>query len=85
MGELPAELLEVVVCPHTHQPLKRVSANRLQELNEAIARGAIHNRRGDRIVTPVDGALVCDEGRHAYLITGGIADLIWDESVVLAT
>lgn len=85
MGELPPELLEVLVCPHTQKPLKMASSALLQELNDAIGRGAIRNRRGDLVGDPIDGALVCDGGNYAYLIIQGIADLIWDESIEITT
>ena len=47
------ELLEILVCPETKQPVAPASEEVLRKLGEEIAAGRVRNRGGDQVSEPV--------------------------------
>ncbi len=43
------ELLEILVCPETHQPVRPAERELLDRLNDAIRSGSVTNRGGDEV------------------------------------
>lgn len=79
--ELHPELLELIRCPVTHGPLQALSADRLEEVNAAIARDQVCNRIGQVVREPLQAALVNEEESLLVPIRGGIVTLIADELI----
>jgi uncharacterized protein YbaR (Trm112 family) len=77
------ELLEILVCPETHQALKPANPELLQNLNARIKAGGVRNRQGDAVQTPVEEALVREDGKCLYLIEDGIPNMLVDERIDL--
>ena len=73
---IDAELLPLLACPVTRQPLRVAAAAELAALNAAIARGIVQNRDGERLVAPLDAALATADGRWIYPIQGGVPRLL---------
>jgi len=75
------KLLDLLVCPATHQPLHRLDGEQRQRVNAAIAQGEL--RRGDGSIEnrPLDDALACRDGKMAYRIDDGIPVLLVDEAL----
>ena len=77
------DLLAILVCPETKQPLVLASDDQVEQIRSAVKDKSLSNRGGRTIVQDIDGALVRKDGRVAYLVIEGIPDLIVDEGILL--
>jgi uncharacterized protein YbaR (Trm112 family) len=78
------ELLELIACPETHQPLREAGAELLETLNARIARGEVKNRAGTKQLVPLAEGLVRADGAVLYPVLDGIPMLIVEEAIALA-
>ncbi len=81
---IDAELLKILCCPETHQPLKPADPALVQKLNELIQAGQLQNRAGKAITQPCDGGLVRQDGQVLYPIRQNIPILLINEAIPLA-
>ncbi len=77
------ELLEILVCPDTKQPVKVASAEVLEKLARQIEAGGLRNRGGQVIEKPINEALVREDGKVLYPIDDGIPVMLIEESIEL--
>ena len=77
------ELLEILACPETKEPVHLADADTLAALNERIERGEIKNRAGKTIEVKIDGGLVRDDGAYLYPIEDEIPIMLIDEAIPL--
>ena len=77
------ELLEILACPETKQPLTLVDPTLLARLNDRIRQGQLTNRRGTSVTEPIDGGLVRKDGRYLYPIRDDIPIMLIDEAIPL--
>ena len=77
------ELLEILVCPETRQPVRPADADLLERLNAAIRAGSIRNRSGELVHEPLDGALLREDGRVVYPVREDIPIMLVDEAIAL--
>jgi len=77
------ELLEILACPDTHQPLAMADAELLASLNTAIEADGLKNVGGAAVEGPLDGGLVREDGSIVYPIRDRIPVLLVDEGIVL--
>lgn len=75
------KLLDLLVCPATHQPLHRLDAQQREAINAAIAKGELRRGDGQIETRPCSDALASRDGRHVYRIDDGIPVLLIDESL----
>jgi uncharacterized protein YbaR (Trm112 family) len=78
-----AELLEILVCPETKQPVKPASDELLAKLAEDIAAGRVRNRGGDPVTEPITEGLVREDGKVLYPVDDGIPVMLIEESIEL--
>ncbi|PON16611.1 hypothetical protein C2W62_17525 [Candidatus Entotheonella serta] len=77
------ELLEILVCPETKQPLTVAAETLVVQLNERIAQGALTNRSGDTVAEAFDSGLVREDGRYLYPVRDDIPIMLIDEAIAL--
>lgn len=77
------ELLDILVCPETKQPVSLASDDVLAELNRRIDDGSLRNRGGEPVRTPIREALVREDGRLLYVVDDSIPVMLVEESIEL--
>jgi uncharacterized protein YbaR (Trm112 family) len=80
---VPDDLIEILVCPETRQPVARASAEQLDALNQRIRDGALRNRGGETVATELSEALVREDGKVLYPVDDGIPVMLVDASIEL--
>jgi uncharacterized protein YbaR (Trm112 family) len=77
------ELLEILVCPETRQPVRPASADVLASLNAGIRAGRVRNRAGQTLSQPIAEALLREDAKVLYPVEDGIPVMLIDESIEL--
>ncbi len=77
------ELLEILVCPETKQPLSVANAETLAKVNHAIESGKLKNRAGNRVKERIEEGLVREDGKILYPVWDGIPVMLMDEAIRL--
>ncbi len=77
------ELLEILACPDTHQPLTMAEDALVASLNAAIEASGLKNVGGDPVEGPLDGGLAREDGAVVYPIRDRIPVLLVDEGISL--
>jgi uncharacterized protein YbaR (Trm112 family) len=80
---IDAELLDILVCPETRQPVRLAEPGIIADLNAAIEAGSVTNRAGEVVRESLEGGLVREDGRVLYAIRDGIPIMLVDEALVL--
>jgi uncharacterized protein YbaR (Trm112 family) len=78
------ELLEILVCPETKQPVSLAAAEVLSEINVRIDAGELRNRGGDPVSNPVSEGLLREDGKILYIVDDGIPVMLIEESIELS-
>lgn len=77
------ELLDILVCPETKQPVRTAGPELLERLNTAIREGAVTNRGGDTVSEQVTEGLVRKDGSLLYPVRDDIPIMLIDEAIPL--
>jgi len=77
------DLLEILACPETHQPLAMASAEQVDALNKRIQAGGVKNVGGADVSETIDAGLVREDGKIVYPIRNQIPVLLVDEGLAL--
>lgn len=78
------ELLDILVCPETKQPVRLVETGLLDQLNRRIRQGTLANRGGTTLTTPLEAALVREDCQYCYPIRADIPVMLIDEAIPLS-
>lgn len=78
-----AELLAILRCPETRQPLAVADAAVIARLNAQLAAGALRNATGQGIALKLEAGLVRADGRALYPVRNGVPVLLVDEAIPL--
>jgi len=77
------ELLEILVCPETHQPVKPAAQAVLDALNARIRSGELRNRGGEPVEKELHEGLLREDGKVLYPVDEDIPVMLIDESIEL--
>ena len=77
------ELLEILVCPETKQPVQPASEEILAKLAQEIEAGTLRNRGGQAVSAPIAEGLVREDGKILYPVDDGIPVMLIEESIEL--
>ena len=75
------DLLSILACPETHQPLAEAGADLLKRVNDQVAAGSAKTRSGSQVKDAIEGGLVRQDGKILYPIRDGIPVLLIDEGI----
>jgi len=75
------DLLKILACPETHQPLTEAGADVLETVNGRIAAGKAVNKGGAEVTDALSEGLVREDGKVVYPIRDGIPVLLVDEGI----
>jgi uncharacterized protein YbaR (Trm112 family) len=78
------DLLKILVCPETHQPLAPADAAVIESLNRRIPAGQVTNRAGHKVTEPVEGGLIREDGKLLYPIRNNLPIMLIDEGIPLS-
>lgn len=77
------ELLEILVCPETKQPIAVAGEDVLARINSEIDAGRLRNRGGEPVSQRISEGLVREDGKILYPISDGIPVMLIEESIEL--
>ncbi|MCP5060127.1 MAG: hypothetical protein GY937_25780 [bacterium] len=83
MPTVSPDLVEILVCPETKQPVTLASAEQLQKVNDGIRDGSLRNRGGGKPENEISEGLVRDDGKVFYPVDDGIPVMLIEESIEL--
>ena len=78
---LAPDLLAILRCPETRQPLVVADADALAFANARIAAGDVRDVNGEPVREPLAEALATADGRRVYPVREGIPILLVEEAI----
>ena len=81
---LDQELLEILVCPETKQPIRLADPGVLQKLNVAIAEGSISNKGGESVSERIEEGLIREDDSCLYPVRDDIPIMLIDSAIPLS-
>lgn len=78
------ELLEILVCPETGEPLEEAGREIIERLNELVEFGTLVDRSGERVSEKIEGGLICRGGEYLYPVRENIPILLIENSIPVA-
>ncbi len=78
-----SELLEILVCPETKQPVSVADEETLARVNQAVEEGYLRNQGGERVKDRIQEGLVREDGKVLYPVQDDIPVMLLDEAIRL--
>jgi uncharacterized protein YbaR (Trm112 family) len=75
------QLLEILCCPETKQPVALVDAAVIDRVNTAIQARTVKNRGGKTVEEKIDGGLLREDRKYLYPIRESIPIMLEDEAI----
>ena len=80
---LDKELLDILACPETKEPVHLADRSLVDAVNARIERGEVRNRGGKRVEKKIDAGLVRADGAYLYPVEDDIPIMLVDEAIGL--
>jgi uncharacterized protein YbaR (Trm112 family) len=77
------DLLAILACPESHQPLAELSAACLQQLNNKLQSGGVKTVGGVDVSEPLESGLVREDKTVVYPVRDAIPVLLMDEGIAV--
>ena len=77
------DLLAILCCPETKQPVSMADPSLVKKLNEAVARGGLKNKGKKLVSEQLDGGLIRADQKILYPIRENIPVMLIDEGIPL--
>jgi uncharacterized protein len=81
-ARMNAELLAILRCPETRQPLAIAASEVVARLNAQIVAGSLRNQAGKLVAAKLDGALARADGKALYPVRNNVPVLLVDEAIL---
>lgn len=78
------ELIDILVCPETRQPVGLAPSETLARINAEIDAGRLRNRGGETLEKHIDEGLLREDGRILYIVDDSIPIMLVDQSIELS-
>ena len=78
---IDAELIEILACPETKQPVRLADAELVERVNAAVAAGTLKNRDGQSVTEPIQAGLIREDGQYLYPIRDDIPIMLIGEGI----
>ncbi len=78
------DLLDILACPETHQPLAEAGSDLLDRVNALVEAGDCTNVGGDKVERPLEAGLVREDGKVVYPVRDAIPVLLIGEGIPLS-
>jgi len=75
------ELLEILCCPVTKEPVEMLAADKLSHLNDLITAGKVKTVDGKAVETKIVEALITTDGKTIYRIDDDIPVMLVDTGI----
>jgi uncharacterized protein YbaR (Trm112 family) len=78
---IDGKLLEILCCPASKTPLKKISAARLEKLNRAIKAGEVQYVNGEPVSGKLREALITEDSKVIYPVVENIPILLEEKGI----
>ncbi len=85
MPSIDPELLALLACPDSRQPLAEAGSDVLERVNGAIQAGGCKNVGGADVDQALEAGLVREDGSIVYPVRDGIPVLLVEEGLAVPT
>jgi uncharacterized protein YbaR (Trm112 family) len=83
MASVSQDLLDILICPESKQPVALADAATLAALNQRIRAGQLRNRGGTKVEKELAEGLLRQDRKVLYPIDDGIPVMLIEESIEL--
>jgi len=77
------ELISMLCCPETKQPLTVADASLIEKVNQKIEKRELKTRGGDEVLQKIDSGLVREDKQCLFAIRGDIPVMLINEAIPL--
>jgi uncharacterized protein len=80
---LDKDLLAILCCPDTKQPVSMADETLIKKLNDAVAKGTLVNKAQKKVIEPLSGGLIRADRRVLYPVRENIPVMLIEEGILL--
>lgn len=80
---LDKDLLAILCCPETKQPVSLADATLVKKLNDAVGKGLLKNKGNKPVTEAMEGGLIRSDHKVLYPIREDIPVMLIDEGISL--
>ena len=78
------QLLDILCCPETKQPVKLLNSKQLEALNAAQRQSGLKTADGSALDQPLKAGLITADGKRIYRIDDDIPVMLVDQAISTA-